>query len=45
MLLSNFNKSNSVKWQDVNTLEVTNKHPNVGERSDSEDSYFRGTYR
>jgi hypothetical protein len=40
LLLSNFNPGDSLKWQDVNILEVTNTHPNVGERSDREDSYF-----
>jgi hypothetical protein len=40
MLLSNFNPGDRVKWQDVNTLKITNRHPNIGERSDREDSYF-----
>jgi hypothetical protein len=40
MLLSNFNPGDSVKWQDVNTSGVSNKHPSLEERSDREDSYF-----
>jgi hypothetical protein len=40
MLLSNFNPSDRVKWQDVNSSGVSNAHPNLVERSDREDSYF-----
>jgi hypothetical protein len=40
MLLSNFNPSDTVKWQDVNTSQVFNTDPYVVERSDRDDSYF-----